>query len=336
MTPLVHRRLTLLSAVAATAALFQIWVLRLTPEQAAAFTACRFTELLDCYTSLYQQGALLLRVEVPYWLFGVLLFQVALAVYAWFAQPRTHAVLLTWAGLAAVPALGLALYQVAYGLVRAQATNVSALVLLGATAWTAWTAWRARERTFRGARTGVLLAAGQAALAAWLLMVSEHGGTALDRRPAVSFPRFAHNIARQGVATLGTPATDAEVLIYLDPSDSTGGALLRNVVTLEAEYGDRVRFVLYADEPLETALQSAREGGRVKGLVERLAQGQSLRDAMTGVGLGKDEPPPAEPGGHRAPWKAAGIDEFPAILWRGGRSHDPADLRRAVETSLLR
>ncbi len=332
MPPHAHRRLTLLSAVAASAALFQIWVLRLTPEQAAAFGACRFTPLLDCYTSLYQQGALLLRVEVPYWLFGVLLFQAALSMYAWFAQTRTQAVLLAWAGLAAVPALGLALYQVAYGLVQAQGTSVSALVLLGTTASMAWSAWRAGGRTFKGAPGGVLLAAGQGVLAAWLLMASAHGGTALDRRPAVSFPRFAHNIARQGVATLGTPATDAEVLVYFDPLDRTGGTLLRNVVALDAEYGDRVRFVLYSDSPLGAALQGARKSGDVKGLLERLARGQSLADAQAGIGLDPEQP--TETGGRLAQWRAAGIDKFPAILWRGGRSNDPADLRRAVEESL--
>lgn len=333
MHPNAHRSLTTVSAVAAAAALFQIWVLRLSPEQAAAFTACRFTELLDCYTSLYQQGALLLRVDVPYWLFGVLLFQLALCLYAWIVQPDTRAVLLAWAGLAAVPIAGLALYQVAYALAVAHATSVSALVLLGTTACMAWMAWRARGRTFGGAAGGVLLAAGQAALAAWLLTVSAHGGTALDRRPAVSFPRFAHNIARQGMATLGTPATDAEVLVYFDPQDPTGGALLRNVVAQEAEYGDRVRFVLYADVPLVSALQAARESGRVKDLLERLAQGQSLGDALAGIGVDAKDLPVA-PGAHQAQWRDTGIDEFPAILWRGGRSNDPADLRRAVQESL--
>ncbi|MFQ5844374.1 MAG: hypothetical protein ACE5JG_05220, partial [Planctomycetota bacterium] len=32
--------------------------------------------------------------------------------------------------------------------------------------------------------------------------------------------------------------------------------------------------------------------------------------------------------------RAAGISELPAILWPGGRSSDPADLRRAIEETL--
>ncbi len=301
-------------------AAFQVWYLALPVDRAAVFDYCRWTEHLDCFESLQREGGALLPVLAA--LAGVLLFEAALSVLAFAAEPPRRE---AWAGLARLasfPASGLAVYVLlSHSLDLGKTSPSAVLIALLSVGQNVLVVIKARlgVRIADGGAVPFALA-GAAALFGFFV-----GGAAGDAResaanevvaqmapPAVVLPDFGQEIPREGAAALGHARAEIEVLLFLDPEQEESRNVLRDA--LEAKAADVILHVYLKGRALPSDALP---------LLEAAARGDPL--------------PAPEPSVHPARAAAAArITEYPTAIWKGGRQVGGVSLAQVLNAARAR
>jgi hypothetical protein len=284
-------------------AAFQIWYVALPVDRAAQLDYCRWTEHLDCFESLQRGGGGLLPVLAA--LAAVLLFEAALAMLAFTADPPRREAWAGLAGLASFPASGLAAYVLlSHSLDLGKTSPSTLLIALLSIAQNVRIVLKAKLGVrMRDAGAAPFALAGAAALFGFFL-----GGAAGDAReaaanemvrelapPAVVLPDFEPQVPRGGAASLGDARATVEVLLFLDPEQEESRNLLRDALEVK--------------DPaviLQVYLKGRALPADARALLEAAARGDPL--------------PAAEPSVHPArAVVAARITEYPTAIWKGGR-----------------
>ncbi len=310
------RRLAALAAFGSLLALFQAWYVYLPLEDAATIDICRINAKLDCYRSLGRFGIDMAPFGVPVFatLAALFLFQLACCLYCSASQEPLRAAWLAIARLTAFPQAGLALYVLLHDLLVAEATSPSA-ILVGAVAGAGCTMailhglrWASIAHGVRGAALlAVATLAGAYAYHRGEVTRQEVGAIELERQsrpPGVRWPRFAQAMPREGVAHLGNPLAESEILLFVDPAQPESRALMEEAAALALEGYPDLLLHFYAPGDAMAALLEAESAGRVREYLKAPAAGDGGTHAM----LGRIE---------RARRKL-GVVAYPTALWHGG------------------
>jgi len=298
-------------------AAFQIWYVALPFDTAAHIDALRWTQHLDAFESLHRDGPALLSVLTA--LAGVLLFEAALAMLAFGAEPPRGDAWSGLARLASFPVSGLAIYVILdQSLNRGKASPTSVAIALLSVGQNVLVVLRAKL----GVRVRDAGAAPWALAAAGALFAFFLGGAAGDARvsdkhekeralqpPAVVLPDFEQQIPREGAAALGDAHAPVEVLLFLDPEQEKSRDVLKDALAQTSK-----------DVILHVYLKNRALPKDARALLEAAARGEAL--------------PPAEPSllPARAA-TAARIREYPTAIWKGGRQNGGVSLEQVLHAA---
>lgn len=283
-------------------AVFQLWYVALPLKEAALFDLCRWTEYLDCFESLHENGVTLLWILAA--LAAVLLVEVSLVALAAGAEPpRADA----WRGiarLASFPATGLVICVLLSDLMDYRKTSPSTVLLLLLSLGQNVVAL-VQRRGFRLRDAGLVpfAVAAVASLFGFFLAGAPGHARAADLAethydaapPAVIVPDFEQQIPRQGAVALGEARAPIEILLFLDPAEEESKRLLEEALRLRAE-----------DVILQVYLKDRALPADARGVLEAAAAGEPL-------------PAPEPSTLPERQVSAARVTAYPTAIWKGGR-----------------
>lgn len=323
MTHRDHALLTALVGAGLALTLFQCWYVYLPPTVAAEISFCQY-EKLNCFESLNRHGASLHVFGLPVFpsLAAIFFFQCALCGFAWTVAGAVREAWLGIARLASFPAAGLAIYVLLSDYLVAKITSASAILV--ALIFLAIAALAVLQG-LQGARlrAGARWTAG-IALGAFLFGFFLYGAGSSRRdiarvlleretqKPDVLWAEFARFVPRRGFAMLGDPLAKDEVLLFVDLSQESSRALVRDALQVVPERNAEICVRIYGGADLILAYRS----GRLR---------EYLRDLA---------PPPGQAAsvGHlverqERARKELQVTELPTAVWKGGRRSGAFALR---------
>jgi len=316
MTRRDHALLTALLGAGLALTLFQCWYVYLPPTEAADVHFCQLTPQLDCFESLNRYGASLHVFGLPVFpaLAGVFFFQLALCGFAWTVAGAVREAWLGIARLASFPAAGLAIYVLLSDYLVAKTTSASSILV--ALIYLAIAALAVLQG-LQGARlhAGGRWTAG-IALAACLFGFFLHGAGSSrreiarvllereTRKPDVLWADFAPFMPRTGFATLGNPLAETELLLFVDLSQDSSRAIVRDALQVVPETNAGICVRVYGGADLILAQRSGRLRAYLRDLAPPPGDAASVRHLVERQERGR---------------RKLNVTELPTAVWKGGR-----------------